>query len=555
MKKFLIFSTIFLASFIFSINVKADNGYTLEVPYDYLSNHILQMSADTTYNSYATEILTRSNYNPTTQDYVCLASSSSGYVVCYIFDKNNVFTYPPQVDFIFGNSKSKLYVLLRGVSSTSNSLKFYSYNGSDFTSSNSSDFRAFDNIRLINGASLSCNSSNECSFNSSSLNTIWYIRTSINLLYGDYGSFVWNGDFTPQYLKILGDNYQQVDLKEHNDIFINTDGVPDIDLFVPTFNNYYNYGNNSYGVISNNIVISSINQYVTPIFTNSIYCNKDRDFDGLGYCNYNFTDLPDFAFDTLSHTTFVTDFTFAYDRNSNYINIEPNKYYIFTYRFSKNYSPNLSVLNLVFSDSSEVSIPITNLYVRDSGSYVDYQLLFDTSTISNSGELSLIRTFYNNPLGESYTENTISNFGFGVSRFYKITEFDSMPTTEQINNDYNVNNLNDIKNNNNGGLNYFNSFKINDHQLSYFVTAPLRFIDAIDDDNVCTPLTFRFPHSNQDVTINCLQSTISSAFGDVFNILQSILSGFVLYRLGVGYFALFKKLINPNDDKIEVIDL
>lgn len=101
---------------------------------------------------------------------------------------------------------------------------------------------------------------------------------------------------------------------------------------------------------------------------------------------------------------------------------------------------------------------------------------------------------------------------------------------------------------------FFSDYQDNDYGLSSVITAPLQFIQNLNS-NTCTDLTLPIPFVNQNATLPCMTNIYNKHFGSVFTLYQTITTGFIAYWVAVRIFALVKGFKDPEDDKIEVMDL
>lgn len=89
--------------------------------------------------------------------------------------------------------------------------------------------------------------------------------------------------------------------------------------------------------------------------------------------------------------------------------------------------------------------------------------------------------------------------------------------------------------------------------LDQIISLPLDFIKTIGSS--CSPLSLNIPFMNIDLTIPCLSTVLKSKVPTIFTILSTIINGFILYRLLLDVYFIVKSAKDPNDDRIEVLDL
>ena len=131
-------------------------------------------------------------------------------------------------------------------------------------------------------------------------------------------------------------------------------------------------------------------------------------------------------------------------------------------------------------------------------------------------------------------------------------------TNKDINNSVKDTN-NTIKDDNvdsstNQGSSFFNDFNSGDEgNLSDIVSLPLEYVQHLND--TCKPFTITAGNLG-NITIPCLSSIWSSTpFAGVINTASIIINGIICYKLLTSLFLFFKELKDPDDDKVEVMDL
>lgn len=104
--------------------------------------------------------------------------------------------------------------------------------------------------------------------------------------------------------------------------------------------------------------------------------------------------------------------------------------------------------------------------------------------------------------------------------------------------------------------NFFSGFTTQDNGgISSIITAPLNAISGLVN-STCSPIVLPIPYlGNETLTLPCMSSIYTQHFGSFFTIYQTIIFGAVAYRMLVSIFMIIEGLKNPDDDKIEVVDL
>lgn len=101
---------------------------------------------------------------------------------------------------------------------------------------------------------------------------------------------------------------------------------------------------------------------------------------------------------------------------------------------------------------------------------------------------------------------------------------------------------------------FFSGFESDDYGLSSIITAPLNLIKSITS-STCTPLGFPAPFVDQNITLPCMGAIYKEYFGSFLTIYQTITFGMVAYWVSVKIFFMVKGFKDPDNDRIEVLDL
>lgn len=214
---------------------------------------------------------------------------------------------------------------------------------------------------------------------------------------------------------------------------------------------------------------------------------------------------------------------------SNYSNLVQNVFY---YDENKNFINKFSMQSI---NEKIYLIPENAKYIRfyieGNGSYVPNTEV----TVSNiQFEKGSSKTNY-----EKYGEQICSN---------KIDE-----TNQQLG-DLNSN-LTDSNIDTSGANGFFNNYQYDDYGLSSIITAPLELIKKLNNSQ-CTELSIPLPYvKNQNLKLPCMNTIYKQHFNSLFTLYQNITTGFIAYWVAIRIFALVKSFKDPEDDKIEVLDL
>lgn len=224
-----------------------------------------------------------------------------------------------------------------------------------------------------------------------------------------------------------------------------------------------------------------------------------------------------------------------------------------------NCTQKLQYYNKALVENDTADVTINNFYIQ----MVYTDNTWNTCSLNNSnniicnvnGKVPKQLYFYIN-----FKTHKTTNFLIAISRVFKLY---SSATQEQINS---INNVNDSINNVNDSINndnvddstnsasgFFSDFTNNDHGLSGIVTAPLNAVNAMLSNQCVAPSgtykgkTFSFPCGNilwdKDTT------------GQFKLFINLIYGGFLCFGIVKSLFKDVNNLKNPDNDKVEVIDL
>lgn len=101
---------------------------------------------------------------------------------------------------------------------------------------------------------------------------------------------------------------------------------------------------------------------------------------------------------------------------------------------------------------------------------------------------------------------------------------------------------------------FFSDFNQNTHGLSGIVTAPLVMIQNLTA-STCSPLRFNLPIVHNEVTLPCMKPIYEEHFGVFFSLWQMLTTGLISYNVLLNMYKKVRDLQNPNNDKIEVLNL
>ena len=328
----------------------------------------------------------------------------------------------------------------------------------------------------------------------------------------------------------------------------------DGDYKVP-INKVADFGNSTYGFYNNFLSVHDIG-VGNDIYNVAVICEQDKPFEN-GYCNLNTNDLFNYNSNINFFKKSALAFTQVFSTTDSTGYLFNNKYYMYSFRVLKPFVPSVAGVRLDTSDGV-YDVPDANIISvkkYDGGSYTDYVVSFkiDNTNFSSSTNLNNILVLFGGTL-ESYYQPIPSTFNLGVYRSFKLQILNNSPTDTEIENFMFTNDLSSIDSS--GSQNgFFTDTTFNTFGFSAIITAPFRFLYALEDYESCTDINLPFPYTNTNLQLKCVRNSIPSSVSPLISILQVVLSGFVGYRICVGTFKIIKELLDPNNYDIEVIDL
>ena len=92
-------------------------------------------------------------------------------------------------------------------------------------------------------------------------------------------------------------------------------------------------------------------------------------------------------------------------------------------------------------------------------------------------------------------------------------------------------------------------------QILDILKIPFDFLSNLNRDS-CKPISIPFSPLNTNFTLECLSSRFKSVLGeDIYNIFFLIISGIFAYRITLTNINSLSDVLDPDDDKLEVLEL
>lgn len=89
--------------------------------------------------------------------------------------------------------------------------------------------------------------------------------------------------------------------------------------------------------------------------------------------------------------------------------------------------------------------------------------------------------------------------------------------------------------------------------IQSIINAPLNFINGLT--NTCSPINLTIPYIDKPVQIPCIKQELNNHIPLVVPVLSTAINGFIIYRILLDLVRIIKNSRNPDDDRIEVLDL
>lgn len=97
---------------------------------------------------------------------------------------------------------------------------------------------------------------------------------------------------------------------------------------------------------------------------------------------------------------------------------------------------------------------------------------------------------------------------------------------------------------------------IPNYGIENVVKAPLNFLRNLSSGNyTCTPIVAPIPFTDKELELPCMGPIITANFGVFVGIYQALILSLISYWVCINTYRIIKNLANPEDDKIEVLDL
>lgn len=119
-----------------------------------------------------------------------------------------------------------------------------------------------------------------------------------------------------------------------------------------------------------------------------------------------------------------------------------------------------------------------------------------------------------------------------------------------------LNDINDSINDDSIDMSGFDDFNVvgSDGGVTAIITSPLQAIQSILN-NTCSDIILPIPFTNKTFNMPCLTPIYQQHFSSILTLWQVIVTGIVSYWICLNIYHMVHGFTDPNDDKIEVVDL
>ena len=101
--------------------------------------------------------------------------------------------------------------------------------------------------------------------------------------------------------------------------------------------------------------------------------------------------------------------------------------------------------------------------------------------------------------------------------------------------------------------NFFSNFNSDDHGLSGIITAPLSAINKLSQS--CVSLTLPLPNNVGNIELPCMDTLYSQYVPTILSLWHVVIYGILGYWIYKDIYRIVSNIKNPDDDKVEVLDL
>ena len=217
-------------------------------------------------------------------------------------------------------------------------------------------------------------------------------------------------------------------------------------------------------------------------------------------------------------------------------NIQPNTVYTVSY---SNYVSNTD--NSIFRVRAAVGTDYYGSWLTDQFPVAPNQEF----TFNSGNNTEAYLWFYildNTPINISVYDLTIYNPDYCID-----TQQQQVDAINEVNDTIKDDNVDDKGS-------FFTDFQDNDHGLTSIITLPLSTIQSLTNTS-CVALSVPIPFTNESVSLPCMSEVYQTYVPSIYNIWQIVSFGIISYFICLDIYKMVKGFKDPNEDKVEVLDL
>lgn len=297
-------------------------------------------------------------------------------------------------------------------------------------------------------------------------------------------------------------------------------------FYPPVSTNHYEFSFGFENIENGDLLLINQKVYSSTFFTQIGFMPASS---GANLYTYNGSPTTDFSASNFNFIYITEDYSRAYDLVNNppsWIKSSPTPY--------------LSNVNTYYfvSGVSQSSYNFYNLFGGIQPSWVYNRLNGDTTFLNNADNFDTTLHFFDENgdlIGD--IQHTEESFNLPFVEDYWLQGFQDSGDTF----------TDDTCSN--GGICAENILTFID-----FLKMPFNFLKSLNR-NSCEPISIPFPFTNSSIQLNCLSSIFSSVLGNFYSVLFYIITGLYAYRITILNIDTITDVFNPEDDKLEVVDL
>lgn len=210
----------------------------------------------------------------------------------------------------------------------------------------------------------------------------------------------------------------------------------------------------------------------------------------------------------------------------------------------------LSDLNVLTYEDGGIFTPIDNDHVNIGHltdtftNGMEYGVFFYNNNADKTTLIAYNQKYFNYKIYKTLVDDTEKDISYIDINGTPVNITDTTPPTTILDNSAHTS----------ATTGFFSGFSTNTFGLTAIVAVPLDFIHSLSTAT-CSPLVLPLGFVDSNITLPCMTSIYEDNFGTIFTLYQMITLGIISYYIMVHLLAMVKGFKNPDDDRIEVLDL